>query len=58
MFAERYYGHFQKRCKEKGIITYTEPYGGNMMEELQVAQQLDINMGGILVWSDCTLGKL
>ena len=45
MFAERYYGHFQKRCKEKGIITYTEPYGGNMMEELQVAQQLDINMG-------------
>lgn len=45
MFAERYYSHFQRRCKEKGIITYTEPYGGNMMEELQVAQQLDINMG-------------
>lgn len=45
MFADRYYSHFQKRCKEKGIITYTEPYGGNMMEELQVAQRLDINMG-------------
>ena len=45
MFADRYYSHFQKRCKEKGIITYTEPYGGGMMEELQVAQRLDINMG-------------
>lgn len=45
MFADRYYSHFQKRCKEKGIITYTEPYGGNMMEEMQVAQRLDINMG-------------
>ncbi|MDD4589897.1 MAG: glycosyl hydrolase [Parabacteroides sp.] len=45
MFADRYYTHFQKRCKEKGIITYTEPYGGGMMEELQVAQRLDINMG-------------
>lgn len=45
MFADRYYSHFQKCCKEKGIITYTEPYGGSMMEELQVAQRLDINMG-------------
>lgn len=45
MFADRYYSHFQKRCKAKGIITYTEPYGGGMMEELQVAQRLDINMG-------------
>ncbi len=45
MFADRYYSHFQKRCKEQGIITYTEPYGGNMIEELQVAQRLDINMG-------------
>lgn len=45
LFADRYYSHFQKRCREKGIITYTEPYGGGMMEELQVAQRLDINMG-------------
>lgn len=45
MFADRYYSHFQKRCKEKGFITYTEPYGGGMMEELQIAQRLDINMG-------------
>lgn len=45
MFADRYYSHFQKRCKEKGIVAYTEPYGGNMMEELQIAQRLDINMG-------------
>lgn len=51
MFAERYYGHFQSDVKEKGIITYTEPYGGNMMEELQVAQQLDALIWGILVWS-------
>lgn len=45
MFADRYYSHFRKRCEEKGIITYTEPYGGNIMEELQVAQRLDVNMG-------------
>jgi len=45
LFAERYYAHFQKRCKEQGYVTYTEPYGGGMMEELQVAQLLDINMG-------------
>lgn len=53
MFADRYYSHFQKRCKEKGIITYTEPYGGKMMEELQVAQRLDINMGEF--WSAQTV---
>ena len=45
MIAERYYAHFQKRCRENGIISYTEPYGGQMMEELQVAQCLDVNMG-------------
>lgn len=53
LMADNYYTHFQNWCKKYNIITYTEPYGGGMLEEFQVGSRLDINMGEF--WSGITV---
>lgn len=43
--TENYYGYFTELCHEKGLKTYFEPYGDGLINELDVAQKADINMG-------------
>ncbi len=44
LFAENYYGHFQKLCHERGLQASIEPYTGPF-ESLQCGAPADIPMG-------------
>ncbi len=43
--TENYYGYFTELCHEDGLLTYFEPYGDGLINELDVAGKADINMG-------------
>lgn len=45
LVAENYYGYFSELCHKDGLKTYFEPYGDGMINELDVAEKADINMG-------------
>jgi len=45
VMADNYYGRFAERCKEHGILSYTEPYEGGNFEEMKIGQAVDISMG-------------
>ncbi len=43
--TENYYGYFSELCHQDGLKTYFEPYGDGLINELDVAEKADINMG-------------
>ena len=45
LLAVNYYGHFQTRCRERGLRLAAEPYGDGTFESLQVAEHLDLTAG-------------
>ncbi len=45
LLAANYYGHFQTRCRERGLRLAAEPYGDGTFESLQVAEHLDLTAG-------------
>jgi len=44
LMADNYYGRFAELCKEHGMISYAEPYGGPF-EEMQSGSRVDVPMG-------------
>ena len=44
LIADNYFGTFSKLCKEHGLISYTEPYGGPN-DEIQAGCRVDVPMG-------------
>jgi len=42
--ADNYFGAFAEMCKEHGLISYTEPYGGPN-DEIQAGSRVDVPMG-------------
>ena len=44
LYADYYYGHFAKKCRDRGLLFSTEPYRGPF-ESLKVASHADIPMG-------------
>ncbi|PQJ77587.1 hypothetical protein BTO16_11925 [Polaribacter glomeratus] len=50
LVTENYYGYFSELCHKDGLKTYFEPYGDGMINELDVAEKADINMGEF--WPD------
>ncbi len=48
--TENYYGYFSELCHADGLKTYFEPYGDGLINELDVAEKADINMGEF--WPD------
>lgn len=45
LMADNYYGRCTERCHEHGMQTYTEPYNGGPLEQMQVGSRIDHNMG-------------
>lgn len=45
VIADNYYGRFAERCRQQGILSYTEPYEGGNFEEMKIGQAVDISMG-------------
>jgi hypothetical protein len=45
LMADNYYGRFAELCRERGIISYTEPYDGGPFEQMQAGSRVDIPMG-------------
>jgi hypothetical protein len=43
--TNNYYGHFTELANRDGLLTYFEPYGDGLINELDVAGTADINMG-------------
>jgi hypothetical protein len=45
LMANNYYGRCTELCHQHGLISYTEPYNGGPLEQMQVGSRIDINMG-------------
>jgi hypothetical protein len=45
MFADNYFGYFGERCRKKGMLFSTEPYGNGTFDNLQCGGKADIPMG-------------
>lgn len=45
LMADHYYGRCTELCRKHKMISYTEPYNGGPLEQMQVGSRMDINMG-------------
>lgn len=45
LMAKNYYGRCTELCRQYGFQSYTEPYNGGPLEQLQMGAQMDVNMG-------------
>ena len=54
LFAENYAGRFAKRCRERGLLSYIEPYYGVNSDDLQYGQDAEIPMAEF--WSKASQG--
>ncbi len=45
LMANNYYGRCTELCKQHGFTSYTEPYNGGPLEQMQMGSRMDVNMG-------------
>jgi hypothetical protein len=45
LMEDNYYGRFHELCRERGLTSYTEPYGNGPFDDLQAGARVDALMG-------------